>query len=215
MSFFFLEFRRRLLLLQKTHFAFFSVLALGFSLSLSLSRARACFLSLQASQKWKALPRARSHNTGAVEAAKGVAAEEEAAEWEVQRGIRLASKIHASVAGEEAATVAATTTTSSSSSSRTNSTLSIAINARGGTFEVSVCGRKRRKEKPKGGNRKRMASSREGEEFVSVCLFSPALRHAPRSSQEEGNVAGLIKCENPRQKAHFMLSDLDENFKLF
>ena len=103
MSFFFLEFRRRLLLLQKTHFAFFSVLALGFSLSLSLSRARACFLSLQASQKWKALPRARSHNTGAVEAAKGVAAEEEAAEWEVQRGIRLASKIHASVAGEEAA----------------------------------------------------------------------------------------------------------------
>jgi hypothetical protein len=141
-----------------------------------------------------------------------VAAEEEAAEWEVQRGIRLASKIRASVAGEEAATVAATTT-SSSSSSRTNSTLSIAINARGGTFEVSVCGRKRRKEKPKGGNRKRMASSREGEAFVSVCLFSPALRHAPRSSQEEGNVAGLIKCENPRQKAHFMLSDLDENFK--
>lgn len=190
------------------------MLALGFSLSLSLSRARACFLSLQASQKWKALPRARSHNTGAVEAAKGVAAEEEAAEWEVQRGIRLASKIRASVAGEEAATVAATTTTSSSSS-RTNSTLSIAINARGGTFEVSVCGRKRRKEKPKGGNRKRMASSREGEAFVSVCLFSPALRHAPRSSQEEGNVAGLIKCENPRQKAHFMLSDLDENFKLF
>ena len=142
-----------------------------------------------------------------------MAAEEEAAEWEVQRGIRMASKIHASVAGEEAATVAATTT--SSSSSRTNSTLSIAINARGGTFEVSVRGRKRRKEKPKGGNRKRMASSREGEAFVSVCLFSPALRHAPRSSQEEGNVAGLIKCENPRQKARFMLSDLDENFKLF
>ena len=177
-EFFFLEFRRRLLLLQKTHFAFFfcaRTWLLSFSLSLSRARLLSVSPSLSKMEGPTPGPVPQHGGRGGGQGGGG-------------RGIRMASKIHASVAGEEAATVAATSF-SSSSSSRTNSTLSIAINARGGTFEVSVRGRKRRKEKPKGGNRKRMASSREGEAFVSVCLFSPALRHAPRSSQEEGNVA--------------------------